>query len=77
MATKTSVFIQAGGSYRLTPFYDIISAFPVLAVREYTAISNWQWGLTHPKAKKRQSIKFIRDISGDSKGAEIPGSADA
>lgn len=22
----------------------------------------WQWGLTHPKAKKRQSIKFIRDI---------------
>ena len=22
--------IQAGGSYRLTPFYDIISAFPVL-----------------------------------------------
>ena len=32
-------------------------------VREYTsAISNWQWGLTHPKAKKRQSIKFIRDI---------------
>lgn len=25
-----SVFIQPGGSYRLTPFYDIISAFPVL-----------------------------------------------
>lgn len=25
-----SVFIQAGGSYRLTPFYDIISAFLVL-----------------------------------------------
>ena len=25
---------------------------------------NWQWGLTHPKAK-RQSIKFIRDIFGD------------
>ncbi|HHV8655857.1 TPA: HipA N-terminal domain-containing protein [Escherichia coli] len=24
------LFIQAGGSYRLTPFYDIISAFPVL-----------------------------------------------
>lgn len=37
--------------------------FRSLAVREYTsAISNWQWGLTHPKAKKRQSIKFIRDI---------------
>ncbi|EFB4485734.1 HipA domain-containing protein [Escherichia coli] len=26
----SSVNIQAGGSYRLTPFYDIISAFPVL-----------------------------------------------
>lgn len=25
-----SYIIQAGGSYRLTPFYDIISAFPVL-----------------------------------------------
>ncbi|HHU2112440.1 TPA: HipA N-terminal domain-containing protein [Escherichia coli] len=25
-----NLFIQAGGSYRLTPFYDIISAFPVL-----------------------------------------------
>lgn len=29
-AKKYSLFIQAGGSYRLTPFYDILSAFPVL-----------------------------------------------
>ncbi|EPC8123249.1 type II toxin-antitoxin system HipA family toxin [Escherichia coli] len=29
-AKNFSVFIQAGGSYRLTPFYDIIPAFPVL-----------------------------------------------
>ncbi|EKE1110843.1 HipA N-terminal domain-containing protein [Escherichia coli] len=29
-AKNFSVFIQAGGSYRLTPFYDIISAFPFL-----------------------------------------------
>lgn len=37
--------------------------FRYWVVQEYTsAISNWQWGLTHPKAKKRQSIKFIRDI---------------
>ncbi|WP_346706741.1 HipA N-terminal domain-containing protein [Escherichia coli] len=28
--TPTTHIIQAGGSYRLTPFYDIISAFPVL-----------------------------------------------
>ncbi len=27
---KTSIFLQPGGSYRLTPFYDIISAFPLL-----------------------------------------------
>lgn len=37
--------------------------FRYWVAQEYTsAISNWQWGLTHPKAKKRQSIKFIRDI---------------
>ena len=29
-AKNFSIFIQAGGSYKLTPFYDIISAFPVL-----------------------------------------------
>ena len=29
-AKNFSIFIQAGGSYRLPPFYDIISAFPVL-----------------------------------------------
>lgn len=47
----------------LTTFFKILQSFRSLAVREYTsAISNWQWGLTHPKAKKRQSIKFIRDI---------------
>lgn len=41
---------------------EVLTAYKA-EVREYTsAISNWQWGLTHPKAKKRQSIKFIRDI---------------
>lgn len=29
-AKNFSIFIQRGGSYRLTPFYDIISAFPLL-----------------------------------------------
>lgn len=29
-AKNFSIFLQPGGSYRLTPFYDIISAFPVL-----------------------------------------------
>jgi len=32
-AKNFSVFIEAGGSYRLTPFYDIISAFPMLGGR--------------------------------------------
>ncbi|UMX92505.1 HipA domain-containing protein [Escherichia coli] len=62
-AKNFSVFIQAGGGYRLTPFYDIIQHFRYWVAQEYaSAISNWQWGLTHPRAKKRQSIKFIRDI---------------
>ena len=76
-AKNFSVFIQAGGCYRLTPFYDIISAFRSLAVREYIEISNWQWGLTHPKAKTAIDKIYPRTFSGDSKGAEIPGSADA
>ncbi len=55
-----------------------ISAFPVLGgTGIHISDLKLAWGLTHPKAKKRQSIKFIRDIFGDSKGAEIPGSADA
>ncbi|WEF26075.1 type II toxin-antitoxin system HipA family toxin [Klebsiella aerogenes] len=29
-AKNFSIFLQPGGSYRLTPFYDILSAFPVL-----------------------------------------------
>lgn len=29
-AKNFSIFIERGGSYRLTPFYDIISAYPVL-----------------------------------------------
>ncbi|HEY3983538.1 type II toxin-antitoxin system HipA family toxin [Cedecea sp.] len=32
-AKNFSIFLQAGGSYRLTPFYDILSAFPVLGGR--------------------------------------------
>ncbi len=34
-------------------------------------------GLNASKAKKRQSIKFIRDIFWRQQSAEIPGSADA
>ena len=31
-AKNFSIFIQPGGSYKLTPFYDILSAYPVLAM---------------------------------------------
>lgn len=58
-----SVFIQAGGSYRLTPFYDIISAFPVLGgTGIHISDLKLAMGLNASKGKKRQSIKFIRDI---------------
>ncbi len=60
-AKNFSVFIQAGGSYRLTPFYDIISAFPVLGgAGIHISDLKLAMALTHRKAKKRQSIKFIR-----------------
>jgi serine/threonine-protein kinase HipA len=32
-AKNFSVFIEAGGRYRLTPLYDVLSAFPVLGRR--------------------------------------------
>ncbi|WP_425414386.1 HipA domain-containing protein [Psychromonas arctica] len=32
-AKNFSIFIGKGGSYKLTPFYDILSAYPVLAGR--------------------------------------------
>ncbi|NMV23000.1 type II toxin-antitoxin system HipA family toxin, partial [Vibrio parahaemolyticus] len=32
-AKNFSIFIEKGGSYRLTPFYDILSAYPVLGGR--------------------------------------------
>ncbi len=43
--------------------------FRSLAVRKYTsAISNWQWGLTHPKAKKTAIDKNLSaTFFGDSK----------
>lgn len=68
-----SVFIQAGGSYRLTPFYDIISAFPVLGGTGITsAISNWQWGLTHPKAKTAIDKIYPRHFLATAKVLRFP-----
>ncbi|HBA6870628.1 TPA: type II toxin-antitoxin system antitoxin HipB [Escherichia coli] len=43
----------------LTTFFKILQS---LELSMTLCDAKWQWGLTHPKAKKRQSIKFIRDI---------------
>ncbi|MGU0043827.1 HipA domain-containing protein [Escherichia coli] len=72
-AKNFSVFIQAGGSYRLTPFYDIISAFPVLGgTGIHISDLKLAMGLNASKGKKRQSIKFIRDILATAKVLRFP-----
>ena len=54
-AKNFSIFLEAGGAYRLTPFYDILSAYPILGskglnIRELTLAM----GLTATKGKKRK-----------------------
>ena len=54
-AKNFSIFLQAGGSYRLTPFYDILSAYPLLGgnglnIRELALAM----GLKASKGKKRK-----------------------
>ncbi|MFT6987738.1 MAG: serine/threonine-protein kinase HipA [Psychromonas sp.] len=58
-AKNFSIFLEAGGAYRLTPFYDILSAYPILGgkglnIRELTLAM----GLTATKGKKR-NIELI------------------
>lgn len=61
--TNNGTLNVEGGEVYLGVFEPAFQHFRYWVAQEYTsAISNWQWGLTHPKAKKRQSIKFIRDI---------------
>lgn len=59
-AKNFSVFIEKGGSYRLTPFYDIISAYPVLGgtglnIRELKLAM----GLKATKGKKYEIDKIF------------------
>jgi serine/threonine-protein kinase HipA len=54
-AKNFSIFLEAGGSYRLTPFYDILSAYPILGgkglnVRDLSLVM----GLKASKGKKRK-----------------------
>ena len=44
-AKNFSLFIEAGGSYRLTPFYDILSMYPVFGGRvSIPEMPNLPWG---------------------------------
>ena len=54
-AKNFSIYLEAGGAYRLTPFYDILSAYPVtggqgLHMRDLSLAM----GLTATKGKKRK-----------------------
>ncbi len=54
-AKNFSIFLDAGGAYRMTPFYDILSAYPILGgtglnIRELSLAM----GLTATKGKKRK-----------------------
>jgi len=59
-AKNFSLFIERGGSYRLTPFYDILSAFPVLGgsglnIRELKLAM----GLSASRGKKTEIDKIF------------------
>ena len=59
-AKNFSLFIERGGSYRLTPFYDILSAYPVLGgtglnIRELKLAM----GLSASKGKKSEIDKIF------------------
>ncbi len=58
-AKNFSIFIQKGGSYRLTPFYDILSAYTVVGGKGLNIRSlKLAMGLTATKGKKYQIDKI-------------------
>lgn len=72
-AKNFSVFIQAGGSYRLTPFYDIISAFPVLGgAGIHISDLKLAMGLNASKGRKRKSINISATFLATAKALKFP-----
>ncbi len=73
-AKNFSVFIQAGGSYRLTPFYDIISAFPVLGgTGIHISDLKLAMGLNASKGRKTAIDKiFPRHFMATAKALKFP-----
>ena len=54
-AKNFSIYIEAGGSFRLTPFYDILSAYPILCGKGLNIRDlSLAMGLTASKGKKRK-----------------------
>ncbi|WP_438863336.1 type II toxin-antitoxin system HipA family toxin [Neptunicella sp.] len=54
-AKNFSIYLEAGGAYRLTPFYDILSAYPVIGGQGlHLRDLSLAMGLTATKGKKRK-----------------------
>tara|TARA_R110001583_G_scaffold7720_3_gene37888 strand:- start:72282 stop:73586 length:1305 start_codon:yes stop_codon:yes gene_type:complete len=59
-AKNFSIFIEKGGSYRLTPFYDILSAYPILGGRGLNIRQlKLAMGLKATKGKKYEIHKIL------------------
>lgn len=59
-AKNFSIFIEKGGSYKLTPFYDILSAYPVLGGRGLNIRKlKLAMGLKATKGKKYEINKIL------------------
>jgi len=59
-AKNFSIFIEKGGSYRLTPFYDILSAYPILGGRGLNIRQlKLAMGLKATKGKKYDIHKIL------------------
>lgn len=59
-AKNFSIYIDKGGSYRLTPFYDILSAYPLLGGKELNIRKlKLAMGLKATKGKKYEISKIL------------------
>ncbi len=78
-AKNFSLFLLPGGSYRLTPFYDIISAFPVLGgTGLHLRDLKLSMGLNATKGRKTEiNAIYPRHFSGNRQSGELSWGADA
>ncbi|MFH7127909.1 hypothetical protein ACHWUR_25385 [Klebsiella pneumoniae] len=71
-----SIYLLPGGSYRLTPFYDIISAFPVLGgTGLHLRDLKLSMGLNATKGRKTEiNAIYPRHFLATAKAVNFPGS---